>query len=333
MALTSQLQHSCDAVVLYGTDDGEIQHTFNQLKQTLNSIFDNIQFLTLSKDLLKKEPYLATDEANAPSLISSKRVLIISEDTSFSGPSLSHFLENKKTDAFLIIFGGNLSKSNVLRILAENDPRVLAIACYQPSLQDVQKTVLNFLAAAHKKILPDALDELCQKIPFNQQIIEKELEKLVLYLGDEKQVSTEVIQNCLTNSAEASLDDLCIHLADGKIDAVQRDVALFLASEESETTLLWAVRDYFEKLLLIISDSTASLEQVVDKHLRPAQFALKKPLIRQAKVWNTHSIISLLDKLAQLEQRTRTTILPNKVIIAQAFLSLAQQAHKLAGLR
>ena len=332
-ALTSQLQQGFDAIVLYGTDEGEIDFALTQLKQEIGIDNKDSNVSTLTKEALKKTPFLATDEANTASLIAERRFLFVPEDASFQSSALVHFLENKQTDALLIIQAGNLTKSNALRIEAEKNPRVLAVACYQPTLQDIQRNISNFLLTHHKKIKPAVLMELCQKIPFNQQIIEKELDKLLLYLGEDSEVTSEAIQECLTDGAQASLERLCIDLADGKTDEVQRAISLFLSSTEQETTLFRTVRDYFELLLVIISDTSETVGMVVKKHLKPAQFRLEEPLIRQASHWKKQNILSVLEKLSQLEQRTRTTGLPTETVIGQAFLSLAQFAKKSVNLR
>ena len=65
-SLTSQLHHGYDAIVLYGTDEGEIEYAFSQLKQILASEKNEINFVTISKENLKKMPFCATDEANTP---------------------------------------------------------------------------------------------------------------------------------------------------------------------------------------------------------------------------------------------------------------------------
>lgn len=332
-SLTSQLHSGYDAVVLYGTDEGEINYTLSQLKQTLNSFDEPLNFVTITKENLKKTPLIATDEANTPSLITSRRILLIQGDTPFPVSALTHFLENKQTDALLIIQAGNLTKSNALRLEAEKNPRVLAISCYQPSLQDIQRSIMGYFTTNHKKISTQVLAELCKKIPFNQEVIKNELDKLLLYLGDKSEVTLEDIQLCITDGAEASIENLCIDLADGHVEAVQQTLSLFIASHEPETTLFWAVRDYFERLLLIVSDTSGSLSDVVKKNLRAAQFRLEIPLMRQARIWTPTAILSLLDKLSQLEKRTRTTAIPTETVLGQAFLSLALFAKKSAGLR
>ncbi len=332
-ALSSQLQQGFDAILFYGTDEGEIDFALTQLKQELKLGQRTENFFILSKEALKKTPLLATDEANTASLISERRFLFIPEDASFPVASLLHFLEHKQTDALLIIQGGNLTKTNTLRVEAEKNPRVLAVACYQPTLLDIQKNISHFFVTHHKKITPDVLNEICQKIPFNQHVIEKELDKLLLYLGDEEEVTSFAVQECITDGSQSSLERLCIDLADGQSESVQRDIHLFLASGEQETVLLRAVRDYFELLLLIVSDTSAPVTSVIKKYLKPAQFRLEAPLIRQASRWQQKAVLSVLDKLSQLEQRTRTTGLPKESIIAQAFLSLSQFARKSAGLR
>ena len=175
--------------------------------------------------------------------------------------------------------------------------------------------------------------EICKKIPLNQQLIKNELEKLLIYLGNQEEVTSEAVQTCLTDGAATSLEDLCIDLADGNVEKVQQNLLLFIADHEPETDLFRAVRNYFEKLLVIISDKSEPVAMVVKKNLRPAQFRLELPLTRQAQRWNPIAILSLLDKLSQLERRTLTTAIPTETVLAQAFLSLALFAQKSVGLR
>ena len=91
-SLTTQLHHGYEAVVLYGTDEGELNYAFSQIKQTLISFGEELNFVTLTKENLKKAPFLATDEANTPSLIAARRILCVPEDASFSVNALTHFL-------------------------------------------------------------------------------------------------------------------------------------------------------------------------------------------------------------------------------------------------
>ena len=163
--------------------------------------------------------------------------------------------------------------------------------------------------------------------------MKQELDKLLIYLGDKNEVNSEDIQNCLVDGSETSLENLCICLANGRVDAVQHEISLFISSHEPETTLFWSVRDYFERLLSIVSDTSEPVTVVVKKNLRPAQFRLERPLIQQAHVWTPAAILNILNKLAQLEKRTRTTSFPTETILYQAFLSLALYAQKLVGLR
>ena len=163
--------------------------------------------------------------------------------------------------------------------------------------------------------------------------MEQELNKLLIYLGDKNEVTSEDIQNCLVDGSETSLENLCICLADGRVEAVQQEIDLFITSHEPETTLFWSVRDYFERLLAIVSNTSEPVAVVVKKNLRPAQFRLEKPLIQQARLWTPATVLNVLSKLAQLEKRTRTTSLPTETILYQAFLSLALYAQKSISLR
>jgi len=332
-ALSSQIQNNFDALLIYGSDENERLSTTTQLKQLLGLSSKSLNTLILTKEDLKKTPFLATDEANTPSLIGERRFLFVPEDTPFSVEALVHFIQEKQTDALLIIQGGNLTKSNALRLEAEKNPRILAIACYQPSDADIQRYILDYIQTHHKKISPTNLNVLCKKISYNQDIIYNELDKLFLYLGDKTEISNEDIHACLSDNAEASLDDFCVDLADGQAEKAQIMLTRYLDSEESETTLLWAVRDYFERLLRIVSDSSEPLAQIVKKNLRPAKFRLEAPLMRQARYWNQKSLQTVLNRLLQLEAQTRDITYVKNTLILNTFLRLGLFAKKLAGLR
>ena len=145
-------------------------------------------------------------------------------------------------------------------------------------------------------------------------------------------MTSQDIDACLTSNTETSLDTFCIDLADGKITSVQNQLPAFLFSDDLQMSLLWAVRNYFERLLLIVSDHSAPCAEVVKKNLKPSQFNLEIPLIRQTRFWNSKALLTVLDKLTQLERLTRTTGYPKETLFSQAFLSLAQFAKKLTRL-
>ena len=332
-ALASQLQSNFDAVLIYGTDESERHQVFAQIKKLFGLSSRSINLINLTKEDLKKTPFLATDEANTASLISGRRFLFVAEDTPFSADALIHFMNEKKTDALLIIQGGNLPKSNALRLEAEKNPRILAIACYQPNQADIHRNILNYIQEHHKKISNTVLMDLLEKISYNQDVIYNELDKLFLYLGDKSDISTADIQECLSDTTEASLDDFCIFLADGKADKAMEVLTLYLQAEEPETTLFWAVRDYFERLLNIVSDTSEPLVQVVKKNLRPAQFRLEQPLTRQARFWKKPNLFFVLDKLLQLEEQTRNVNYQKNTLILNTFLRISLYIQKLAGLR
>ena len=332
-ALSSQLQNNFDAILIYGSDENERLSASTQLKQILGLSSRTLNLLTLTKEDLKKTPFLATDEANTPSLIGERRFLLVPEDASFSVEALTHFMQEKQTDALLIIQGGNLTKSNALRLEAEKNPRILAIACYQPSETDIQHKIADYIREHKKTISTTVLNELCKKTSSNQDVIFNELDKLFLYLGDKTDIALSDIQACLADNAEASLDEFCIYLADGQVEKSQKMLVTYLNAEESETTLFWVVRDYFERLLRIVSDTSEPLVQVVKKNLRAAQFRLEAPLTRQARIWNKKSLTHVLDKLLQLEAQTRDVSYPKNTLILNTFLRLGLYAKKLSGLR
>ena len=333
-SLFSKINNPYVCFLFFGTDDGEINKGFQQLKVFLGCKSDDLNTIHLSADQIKKNPFIVTDEANTISLMGGRRILLIEEETNFSDAALSHFLDNRKTDALLLIKAGNLSKTSSLRQEAENNPFVLSFACYPPSEAEIKMSIQTQLAQFNKIISPALLDALTQKLASHAGIIQQEINKLLIYLGDKKNITQQDINAIITDSKETSFDDFCIILANGQTEKVHMALQTFIHENIQLSTLLWAVTNYFSILAKLVENKrfSDSQEKILTKNLKPNQFKLKTPLLSQAQKWTTPQILNVLKKLQELEQNTRKTNMPVECITAHTFIQLSEFAKKLSSM-
>ena len=209
-SLLNKLGSPYNAVIFYGTDEGEIQKGFQEVKRFLNVTPDNFNISSISDDDLKKNSLVLMDEANTVSLIGGQRILLVEDASNLTKQSLVDFLDKQKTNALLIIKSGNLSKSSALRVEAEQNPFVLAFACYPPTESDLQKTISSFLMTAKKSVSQDVLKYLTQKLSSNAGVIEQELNKLLIFIADKKIITIEDVDQIITDSGDTSFDAFCI---------------------------------------------------------------------------------------------------------------------------
>ena len=334
-SLLNKLGSPYNAVIFYGTDEGEIQKGFQEVKRFLNVTPDNFNISSISDDDLKKNSLVLTDEANTVSLIGGQRILLVEDASNLTKQSLVDFLDKQKTNALLIIKSGNLSKSSALRVEAEQNPFVLAFACYPPTESDLQKTISSFLMTAKKSVSQDVLKYLTQKLSSNAGVIEQELNKLLIFIADKKIITIEDVDQIITDSGDTSFDAFCIAIAGGKTAKVEHDMGVFLKQNESLASLIMALVNYFTVLgkLTEVKRSLSEQELILSKNLRPNQFKLKEPLITQAQFWSPSAILTVLNKLHTLEKQTRTTGMPAECLFSQTCLGISEFAKKLRGLR
>ena len=334
-SLLNKINNPYVCLLFYGTDEGEINKGFQEVKTSLGCNSNDLNIAHLTAEQIKKNPFIATDEANTISLMGGQRILLIEEESSFSEASLTHFLDNKKSDAILLIKAGNLAKTSALRKEAEDNPFVLAFACYPPSEAELKKNIQGILFQAKKTASQDVLDILVQKLSSNAGIVQQEIDKLLLYLGDKKSISIQDIDAIITDSKETTFDDFCIMLAAGQTRKTQAAIKSFLQQNTQLSPLLWNLTNYFTILAKLTESKNKPdvQEKILAKNLKPNQFKVKPFLLEQAHLWTYPQTLSVLNKLQNLEKQTRQNGIPAETLIAHTCLQLSEFAKKLTGMR
>ena len=76
-SLLSKINNPYICVLFFGTDEGEINKGFQEVKSFLGCKSDDLNIVHLSAEQIKKNPFIATDEANTISLMGGNRILLI----------------------------------------------------------------------------------------------------------------------------------------------------------------------------------------------------------------------------------------------------------------
>ena len=283
---------------------------------------------------MKKNPFIATDEANTISLMGGQRLLTIEDPSSFTADSLVHFLDNKKSDALLLIRAGNLPKNSPLRQEAEQNPFVLAFACYEPTELEQQNNIRTILTKAGKKISTDALKYLTQKISSHAGIVDQELDKLLIFLGEESTVSIKAIDEIITDSADVSEDQFCVNVASGQTKKVEKALQALSYQKDSVSGFVYALINYFTTLSKLVENkqSVENQTKILSKDLKPSQFKIKDPLLAQSRKWSPLAANKALHEFRKLESLTRQTGVPEITVFSNTCLKITEFARKLNGL-
>lgn len=119
-------------------------------------------------------------------------------------------LENNVSDTLLIVSSGSLNKKSSLVRLAEENENMAAIACYEDRDEDIFNSTRAKFIENGITIGNEALQLLCARLSNDRMSNSGEIEKLITYLGDHKNVTVEDVQKIISDASSSSGDDVCL---------------------------------------------------------------------------------------------------------------------------
>jgi DNA polymerase-3 subunit delta len=217
---------------------------------------------------------------------------------------IEDFLESHRDSRnTLVIFeAGELPGRAALRKLFEAAPHAAVIACYHDSGGDLKAVIQAQLSAAGKTAAPGALAYLEQSLGGDRGATRSEVEKLILYAGDNSRIEVEDAMASVGHSAGIELDDLNHAIAEGDAKAIERQLDLNL-TETAPIMILRGLARHFLKLHGAVGRLEAGLpmpEAMVT--LNSPMFWRDRPrLEKQCRRWSSRAIALALQKIGETE--------------------------------
>jgi DNA polymerase-3 subunit delta len=295
------------AVLIFGPDEGLVRERVNALvKAAAGSGDDPFRVVELDSDTIRSDPARLMDEAGAISMLGGRRAVRINGVTDGQAKVIEDFLgSHRDSKNTLVIFeAGELPGRAALRKLFEGAPHAAAIACYHDSGGDLKAVILAQLSAAGKSAAPAALSYLEQSLGGDRGATRSEIEKLVLYVGEARQVELEDVMASVGHSAGVALDDLNYAIAEGDSKAIERQLDLNLA-ETAPIMILRGLARHFLKLHGAVGrlESGAPLQDAMVALNSPLFWRDRPRLEKQCRRWSGRSIALALQKIGEAESQ------------------------------
>jgi DNA polymerase-3 subunit delta len=198
--------------------------------------------------------------------------------------------------------------------------------------------ILDELAVAGLAAEQDALDFLVAHLGADRQVSRREIEKLVLYMGDapaengrneKRTVTLDDVRACIGDVATLALDNVVRAVADGDVPTLDKDLARLFDEGEQPVMVLRAVMRHFQRLHraagLVSKGTTAS--QAIAAMRPPVFFKERASFERQLRLWPTMKIGAALERLIRAEVQCKTTGLPARAICSRECIALATAAR------
>jgi DNA polymerase-3 subunit delta len=214
-AFVSRPRPGIRGALFYGPDGGLAQERLNRLAQAIAGERAKLSEakIALGPETLKEDPARLRDEMTAMNLFGDKRVVCVGNANDKLAPLLGAAFEAGSDHHFVLCEAGELSPSSALRRLFENAAWLAAIPCYHLSGRELEASLRAAFTRCSLTVAPDALAFMASQLGGDYGIVLREVEKIALYLGEEKKVDLATVRRLVENSAEDSMDALCFLIA------------------------------------------------------------------------------------------------------------------------
>ena len=320
-------------IFLHGTNIGLVdllyKKTLELLKIDTNDPF-NVSKIDGSE--FKDDPTVLHDNINTLSISSEKRFILLDLMYISINKNLENIiLETVKTENenyLLLIKATNLKVSSFIKYF-QNINNAILVPCYEEKINTVHSKLSDLFSKHKINFKVDFIKNLTLKFSANSLTNEMELEKLDIFLTNNKNITEEMILALISRNDDINLNKIIENCSNGNS---REAITIFENIYANQTTSISIIRMFFnhfkliEKVLLDF-ENNKNLISIIENIKPPIFFKKKEFIIFQCKVWNLKLINILLVRLIDLELKCKLNHTIEKTLLAQFILSTSVLAR------
>jgi DNA polymerase-3 subunit delta len=295
-----ETRNEVKAILFHGFDAGLISDLYARTAKALVPDNDPFRVADLSADIIKDEPNKLYDEAFAMSFTGGRRLIKIANADNTITKIFKEYFEKGAGDALIILSGSSsLSSSSSLVKLFQGLENAAVVPCYFDEGTGLTNLIRDEMETYGIKVSKAAMDYLSSNLGGDRLVSKGELEKLSIYMGDEKTVSLEAAQACVGDTANQSMMDLNYAVSEGNHVEVQHLLDRLYNEGMPSVAILRSLIYHFQKIFKVSSEIVSGKlpDQAVGGLRPPVNFKYKPRFIAMMKAWNiglTQKAMSIL---------------------------------------
>ena len=294
-------------------------------RAVVDDLSDPFSVVELSLSSLREDGARLDDEARAMSFGGGMRLVRVRGATDVLNGMVGDYLKNPAPGAVVVMDAEELGPRSTLRKTIEGHDRGMAIPCYAAEGRELGGAISAILVELGASADRDALLALSQNLGADRGMVRQELEKLVLFVGENKQITVSDVSSCLVDSVGVSLDQLAFSVADGNSGEADKLLQKAFSEGVSEVAILRALQRHFQRLDWVVSQSDGgSVTSLVNGLRPPVFFKLKDRFERQATRWSRTGLRRALNVLVDAEISCKSSGTPVGLICGRAILALSR---------
>lgn len=318
-------------IILFGTNEGLINEWQNKCALAVcEDLNDAFRYSSFEMGQISSDGGEVYGEYHAQSLMGGRRVVVIKNADNNIYPIVKSMLPETKSENLLIISSTSLNTRSSLISWAKERDDIYVVACYEERDDNLAQSAAQMLSERGLRASPDTVQFLASKLSPDHKLNVAEIDKLALYLGDNKNVSIDDVRAVVSDIAGADYEDLCYFVAGGNTLKACAMFERFIKEGAEPASIMRQISYHFLKLLTIstlIAQGKTTEEAL--KTLRPQlMFYRKDDFLRQLRIWNKERILSALSMLYDCERDCKTTSIPAENVAEYCILRISGAVKK-----
>ena len=307
------------AILVYGPDAGRVHDLVQQLIRThAGKSGDPLGLVQIEDAELAKDPARLADEAGSLSFFGGRRTILVS-GANFGFLKAVQALPSKaQPDTLIVAEGSAFPKAHKLRSLFEAAGHLATVACYEDSPEELRRLALTTLKEQGFSIADDALEMLCVNLGADRLLSRQELEKLMTYCGEHRNISSTDVKAICGDVSPSGLDELLDAAFEGAVAELGALYTRLIDEGEDPGRLLSAAANH----LALLQKQKAGGGQTSNY----LPFQRQASVQRQLRLWQVDGLLEAGSGLARAVSNCRQRADLAQSIADRALLALAWAA-------
>lgn len=280
----------------------------------------------LTRGILKGSPdgninyrYYLGEAADADTIAEEARLipffsdsfLIVVENSGFfkkSGP-LAELLSDKADSTKIIFIESEIDKRNALFKFIKNNGTVCEIN--HKNDNDLIPWIASYLKKYDCVITGRAARLIISKAGTDMQMLINEMDKLISYVGDKKQIDIDDVESICTTLLANRIFDMTNYIVSGKQKEAVTLYRDLLAMKEKPLSILSLLERHYN-ILMNIKEMASENDAVISKTLSIPAFAVRK-YKSQASAYTKKQLYNILNECLLTEEKIKNGLISQQI--------------------
>lgn len=181
------------------------------------------------------------------------------------------------------------------------------------------------------EVAPRVLEELLLLHDGNLPVVERELEKMALYVGPGGRIDQAVVERLGVDGGSGNIFKFCDALSERRtVAALEILHAILRARVEGLRVLAMVARQYRLLVRAAIPENRRLSAEALARALKVQPFVARK-LKRQVSGWGVSELVKAFALFSRVDRQLKSSRLPNEIILEHLVLELTSNHRRKGG--